>query len=68
MGGFSVWHWVIVVIVILILFGRGRLSSLMGDLGRGMGLFKREMRDVAANGAAFKKSVQIDTKAESRET
>lgn len=44
MGFTSIWHWVIVLIIIVILFGgRGKLSSLMGDLGTGLRNFKRGM-------------------------
>ena len=44
MGFTSIWHWVIVLIIIVILFGgRGKLSSLMGDLGTGLRSFKRGM-------------------------
>ncbi|MER8445036.1 twin-arginine translocase TatA/TatE family subunit [Mesorhizobium sp. M1066] len=39
----SVWHWLIVVAILLLLFGRGRLSALMGDLGKGLGTFRREV-------------------------
>ena len=36
MGSFSVWHWLIVLAVVLLLFGgRGKISSLMGDFGKG---------------------------------
>ena len=44
MGFTSIWHWVIVLIIIVILFGgRGKISSLMGDLGTGLRNFKRGM-------------------------
>ena len=44
MGFTSIWHWVIVLIIVVILFGgRGKLSSLMGDLGTGLRNFKRGM-------------------------
>ena len=44
MGFTSIWHWVIVLIIVVILFGgRGKLSSLMGDLGTGLRSFKRGM-------------------------
>ena len=37
MGSFSIWHWIIVLVVVLVLFGGGgKLSKLMGDAGRGM--------------------------------
>ena len=36
MGGMSFWHWVIVALVILVLFGRGKISEMMGDFGKGV--------------------------------
>ncbi|MGI6855166.1 twin-arginine translocase TatA/TatE family subunit [Mesorhizobium sp. 1B3] len=43
MGALSVWHWLIVLAIVLLLFGRGRVSGLMGDLGKGLGVFRREL-------------------------
>lgn len=41
MGSFSVWHWLIVLVVVALLFGgRGKLSSLMGDAAKGIRAFK----------------------------
>lgn len=46
MGGLSIWHWLIVLAVILILLGgRGRVSSLLGDLGKGIKSFKQSMAE-----------------------
>lgn len=45
MGGFSIWHWLIVGIVVLLLFGRGRISDVMGDFGKGIKSFKKAMDD-----------------------
>lgn len=46
MGGLSIWHWLIVLVVaLLILGGRGRVSSLMGDLGKGIKSFKQSMAE-----------------------
>lgn len=45
MGGFSMMHWIVVAIVVLVLFGRGRISETMGDFGKGMKAFKRGMTD-----------------------
>lgn len=45
MGGFSLWHWVIVLIVVLLLFGRGRVSEIMGDFGKGIKSFKQGLSD-----------------------
>jgi sec-independent protein translocase protein TatA len=41
----SVWHWVIVLLVVLVLFGRGRVSDMMGDFGKGIKSFKEGMAD-----------------------
>ena len=44
MGSFSIWHWLIVLIVALILFGgRGKISSIMSDIGKGLRNFKSEL-------------------------
>ena len=46
MGTFSIWHWVIVLVVVLVLFGgRGKLSSLMGDMAKGINAFKKGLKD-----------------------
>ena len=52
MGGFSIWHWVIVLLVVLILFGRGRVSEIMGDFGKGIKSFKQGMTDEETKPAA----------------
>jgi sec-independent protein translocase protein TatA len=42
MGSFSIWHWIIVLAVVLLLFGgRGKVSQLMGDFGKGLSAFKK---------------------------
>ena len=45
MGGFSLWHWLIVGIVILLLFGKGRFSDMMGDVAKGIKSFKKGMTE-----------------------
>lgn len=46
MGTFSIWHWVIVLAVVLLLFGgKGKISSLMGDFGKGLKSFKKGMKE-----------------------
>ena len=45
MGFTSIWHWVIVLIVVLVLFGgKGKLSALMGDFGKGLKNFKDQVK------------------------
>ncbi len=46
MGGLSIWHWLIVLAVVLVLFGGGnKMSSLMGDFAKGIKSFKKNMAD-----------------------
>jgi sec-independent protein translocase protein TatA len=45
MGSFSLWHWIIVIGLILLLFGRGKVSELMGDVAKGIKSFKKGMAD-----------------------
>ncbi|MFO1154943.1 MAG: twin-arginine translocase TatA/TatE family subunit [Rhodospirillales bacterium] len=46
MGSFSIWHWIIVLAVVLLLFGgRGKVSQIMGDFGKGLKSFKKSMQD-----------------------
>lgn len=46
MGSFSIWHWLIVLVVVLVLFGgKGRVSQIMGDFGKGLKAFKKSMRE-----------------------
>ena len=45
MGGLSIWHWIVVVVVVLLLFGRGKISELMGDVAQGIKSFKKGMAD-----------------------
>jgi sec-independent protein translocase protein TatA len=46
MGSFSIWHWILVLLVFLLLFGgRGKISELMGDFAQGIKSFKKGMQD-----------------------
>lgn len=46
MGSFSLWHWLIVLVIVLVLFGRGRVADIMGEFGKGIKSFKSGMDDV----------------------
>ena len=52
MGAFSLWHIMVVVILAMMLFGRGRVSDLMGDVARGIKSFKRSMAEDDVTSAA----------------
>lgn len=45
MGSFSIWHWLIVLAVVLLLFGRGKIPELMGDVAKGIKNFKTGMAE-----------------------
>ncbi len=52
MGGVSIWHWIVVGVVVLLLFGRGKVSELMGDVAKGIKAFKKGMSDDETAAAA----------------
>jgi sec-independent protein translocase protein TatA len=45
MGSLSIGHWVVVIAVVLLLFGRGKISDLMGDVAQGIKAFKKGMNE-----------------------
>lgn len=62
MGTFSIWHWLIVLAVVLVLFGgKGKISAIMGDFGKGLKSFKKGMKDEAAGDEGEKKAIDADS-------
>lgn len=61
MGGLSIWHWLIVLVIVLVLFGRGKVSEIMGDFGKGIKSFKQGMNeeDEPKSGKSDSKPAQI---------
>lgn len=45
MGSLSLWHWLVVAVIVLLLFGRGKISELMGDVAQGIKAFKKGMSE-----------------------
>ena len=46
MGSFSIWHWMVVLLVVVVVFGGGgKMGNLLGDLGKGIKAFKKNMAD-----------------------
>jgi len=43
MGGLSIWHWLIVLVIVLLIFGTSRLKNVGGDLGKAINEFKKSM-------------------------
>jgi len=57
MGFGSLWHWIIVLLIVLVLFGRGRISEMMGDFGKGISSFKKGLNETEETAA---KAVRIE--------
>lgn len=45
MGATSIWHWIIVLLIVVLLFGRGKISEIMSDVAKGIKSFKKGMSD-----------------------
>ncbi|HJN93267.1 MAG TPA: twin-arginine translocase TatA/TatE family subunit [Dehalococcoidia bacterium] len=46
MGSFSIWHWLVVLAVVLLLFGGGgKISKIMGDMAKGVKSFKKGLKE-----------------------
>jgi len=64
MGSFSIWHWIVVLLIVLVLFGgRGKISSLMGDFGKGLKAFKKSVKedDAAEDAHAEPKAIRSES-------
>ena len=64
MGTFSIWHWLIVLAIVVLLFGRGRIPELMGDVAKGIKNFKKGMSDEDKDKSEDDQPKAIDAKAE----
>ena len=58
--GLSVWQIAIIAVVVLVLFGRGRISEMMGDFGKGISSFKKGMNEDVDAGET-KPSAQLES-------
>ena len=62
MGFSSIWHWVIVLLIVVLLFGAGKLPKVMGDVAKGVKNFKAGLReDDETDPAASAKTVSNQT-------
>ena len=61
MGAFSIWHWLIVLAVVLVLFGGGgKISKLMGDFGKGLKSFKKNIKEEGEGESEPDKAIASD--------
>ena len=62
MGGVSIWHWVVVGVIVMLLFGRGKVSELMGDVAKGIKSFKKGMAEDDETPVAPPSAAPVDPK------
>jgi sec-independent protein translocase protein TatA len=67
MGTLSIWHWLIVLLVVMIIFGTKKLRSIGADLGGAVRGFKEGMKDAATEPAGGEQSGRtIDARADEK--
>ena len=57
MGSLSIWHWLLVILVVVLLFGRGKISDLIGDMAKGIKSFKKGLADDSEHAEGEVKSI-----------
>ncbi len=67
MGSFSIWHWLIVLLIVVMVFGTKKLKNMGGDLGGAVKGFKDGMKDGAAS-ADDKPAAQVTAAADAAKT
>jgi sec-independent protein translocase protein TatA len=61
MGSMSVWHWLILIVVGMVAFGgKGKISSIMGDVAEGIKSFKKGMADDAVDAKKVEEQKVLD--------
>lgn len=65
MGSMSIWHWVIVIAIVALLFGgKGRLSNLMGDAAKGIRAFRDGLKGEDADDKPASRRIDTDVEKE----
>ncbi|MDZ4141671.1 MAG: Sec-independent protein translocase subunit TatA [Methylotenera sp.] len=60
MGSFSIWHWLIVLLIVVLIFGTKKLKNIGGDVGGAVNEFKKAMKDEQVTDAAEKTGTTIE--------
>ena len=68
MGEFSIWHWLVLIVIVMLLFGRGKVSDLMGDVAQGIKAFKKGMAADDAPAASAADRAEATKAVEHRES
>ncbi|MGQ0443506.1 MAG: Sec-independent protein translocase subunit TatA [Methylophilaceae bacterium] len=60
MGAFSLWHWLIVLLIVVLIFGTKKLRNIGGDVGGAVNEFKKAMKDEQVTDDAEKMGTTIE--------
>lgn len=62
MGAMRPWHWIVVLVVVLLIFGGNKLPELAGSIGKSMKVFKKEVKELREDedGSAAQPPAQIE--------
>lgn len=66
MGSLSIWHWIIVLVIVLLVFGTKKLRNIGSDLGGAVRGFKDGMKESSADAGAHQGGHTIDAKVEEK--
>lgn len=66
MGSFSIWHWLIVLVIVMMVFGTKKLKNMGSDLGSAVKGFKDGMRDASADDKATEADKQLTAEASAK--
>ena len=66
MGSLSIWHWIIVLVIVLLVFGTKKLRNIGSDLGGAVRGFKDGMKESSADGGSHPGGHTIDAKVEEK--
>jgi len=62
MGSFSIWHWLIVLVIVMLVFGTKKLGNIGSDLGKAVKGFKDGVKGEEEKAAADKAAIDVDAK------
>lgn len=68
MGTFSIWHWLVVLLIVVVVFGTKKLKNIGSDLGGAVKGFKDGMKDAQADGAADAPAAKVTQEIKSDQT
>ncbi|WP_136417793.1 Sec-independent protein translocase subunit TatA [Herbaspirillum sp. ST 5-3] len=68
MGSFSIWHWLIVLIVVMLIFGTKKLGNIGSDLGKAVKGFKDGIKGEEEKSSASVEKATIDVEAKEKKS